>query len=148
MNGYYKRPEATDEVVRDGWYHTGDVGYLNENGYLFINDRIKDMVITGGENVYSIEVEQALCRHPAVLDAAVIGIPSQKWGEDVMAFVVRRPGHEITEDEVITDCRGRIAHFKCPRHVRFVDAIPRNAVGKALKRVLREPFWKDRPTSV
>ena len=148
MNGYYKRPEATDEVVRDGWYHTGDVGYLNEDGYLFINDRIKDMVITGGENVYSIEVEQALCRHPAVLDAAVIGIPSRKWGEDVMAFVVRRPGHEITEDEVIADCRGRIAHFKCPRHVRFVDVIPRNAVGKALKRVLREPFWKDRPTSV
>lgn len=141
MAGYYKRPEQTADVIKDGWYHTGDVGYFDEEGLLYISDRIKDMIITGGENVYSAEVESALLTHPDIAECAVIGIPSDKWGEDVMACVVPRPGATLTAEAVIAYSRERIAHFKCPKHVKFVEAIPRNALGKILKHVLREPYW-------
>ena len=141
MKGYYKRPEANAEVLVDGWYYTGDVGYLTAEGYLYIRDRLKDMIISGGENIYPAEIEQALARHPAVLESGVIGVPSAKWGEEVKACVVLRPGQTASEPEIIAHCRSLLAGFKCPKSVIFLDALPRNPNGKILKRVLREPYW-------
>jgi acyl-CoA synthetase (AMP-forming)/AMP-acid ligase II len=141
MLGYWNRPEETARTIRDGWLHTGDAGYLDEDGYVFIHDRVKDMVISGGENVYPAEVESALSDHPAIAEVAVIGVPDPKWGEAVKAIVVLRPDAALTEDELITWSRQRIAGFKTPRSVNFVDMLPRNASGKLLKRELRAPFW-------
>ncbi|WP_374664576.1 fatty acid--CoA ligase [Ramlibacter sp.] len=141
MKGYWKRPEATAEALRDGWYHTGDVGYLDIDGYLFILDRLKDMIISGGENIYPAEVERALGDHPAIAESAVIGVPDAKWGEAVKAMVVLRPGQQLTEAEVIAFTRSKIAAYKCPKTVEFIAALPRNPSGKILKRVLREPYW-------
>ena len=141
MKGYWKRPSETEQVLRDGWYHTGDVGYLDADGYLFIQDRLKDMIISGGENIYPAEVERALGDHPAIAESAVIGVPDAKWGETVKAVVVVRPGQQLTEAEVIAFARGKIAAYKCPRSVDFATALPRNPSGKLLKRVLREPYW-------
>ena len=141
MKGYYKRPEASADVLQDGWYYTGDVGYLTPEGYLYIRDRLKDMIISGGENIYPAEVEQGLARHPAILECGVIGVPSAKWGEEVKACVVLRPGQSATEAEIIAHCRSLLAGYKCPKSVDFIDALPRNANGKILKRVLREPYW-------
>jgi len=149
MAGYWKLPEETARTIdRDGWLHTGDAGYLDEDGYLFIHDRIKDMIVTGGENVYSVEVEAALCEHPDVAEAAVIGIPSETWGEEVAAFVVLRPGRQVTENELVDFTRNLIAGFKVPRLIRVVDELPRNPSGKILKRELREPFWKNQTRQV
>ena len=140
--GYWHKPDATAATFdRDGWLHTGDAGYLDDEGYLFLTDRIKDMIVTGAENVYPIEVESALSEHPDVADVAVIGVPDERWGETVKAVVVRRPGSEITEDELLTWAKERIAGFKRPRSVDFADELPRNPSGKLLKRVLREPYW-------
>lgn len=138
--GYWKRPEENEALfTADGWLRTGDAGHLDENGYLFITDRIKDMVITGGENVYPIEVESALAEHPAVLDVAVFGTPDEKWGEAVTAAVVLRPGAEpVTDRDLVEFARERIASYKKPRLVHFVEELPRNPSGKILKRVLRE----------
>ena len=142
--GYWHRPEETARVFdADGWLHTGDAGYLDDDGYVFLTDRIKDMIVTGAENVYPIEVESALSEHPDVADVAVIGVPDERWGEAVKAVVVRRPGSTLTEDELLAWSRDRIAGFKRPRSVDFADDLPRNPSGKLLKRVLRGPYWSD-----
>ncbi|PXY17455.1 acyl-CoA synthetase [Prauserella muralis] len=140
--GYWMRPEATAEAFRNGWFHTGDLGRMDEEGYITLVDRKKDMIISGGENVYPIEVEQVLFKHPKVADAAVVGGPDPRWGERVVAVVVPDPaaGRDPAPEELVTWCRERLAHFKCPREVHFVDALPRNATGKLLKTVLREKY--------
>ena len=140
--GYWHKPADTAAAFdADGWLHTGDAGYFDDEGYLFLTDRIKDMIVTGAENVYPIEVESALSEHPDVADVAVIGVPDDTWGEKVLAVVVRRPGSDLTEEELLDWARGRIAGFKRPRSVDFADELPRNPSGKLLKRVLREPYW-------
>ena len=141
--GYWQRPEATAAAIRDGWYHSGDAGYLDEDGYLHVRDRLKDMIVSGGENVYPAEVESALSRHPCIADVAVIGVPDARWGEAVKAVVVPRNGAVIDTAEVIAFARTLIAGYKCPKSIDIVDALPRNPSGKLLKRVLREPYWKD-----
>jgi acyl-CoA synthetase (AMP-forming)/AMP-acid ligase II len=141
MRGYWNLPEATAEALRDGWMHTGDAGVLDAEGYLFVQDRTKDMIVSGAENVYPREVEEVLYQHPAVAEAAVIGVPDAKWGEAVKAIVVLKPGQSITADELIAFGKGRLAGYKQPRSVDFIDALPRNPSGKVLKRELREPYW-------
>lgn len=143
MKGYWKQPEATAEALRGGWMHTGDAGYMEPDGYLYLVDRTKDMIVTGGENVYSVEVEAALYEHPAVLEAAVIGVPDDQWGEAVLAVVYLKPGHKATEDELIHHCHGLIANYKCPKRIEFVDReLPKSGAGKILKRDLRAPYWE------
>ena len=140
--GYWNKPEETAKTVQtDGWLRTGDAGLLDEEGYLFIQDRIKDMIITGAENVYPAEVESAIYGHPSVADVAVIGVPDPKWGEAVKAIVVLKPGEPADADAIIAHARERIAGFKCPKSVDFIDELPRNPSGKILRRSLREPFW-------
>jgi len=138
LSGYWKNPEATAAAFTDGWFHTGDVGRWDEDGYLYIVDRKKDMILTGGENVYPREVEEVLFTHPAVVEAAVIGAPDVHWGEKVVAVVCRRGGDSVTSAELIEFCRGQIAGYKRPRHVVFMDTLPKNASGKVLKRELRD----------
>ena len=140
--GYWRQPETTAEaLVADGWLRTGDAVYRNSDGFLFLHDRIKDMVISGGENVYPAEVENVLAEHPAIAQVAVIGVPSQKWGETVKAVVVARPGATVDAQEIIAFCRERLAHYKCPTSVDVVDELPRNASGKLLKKELRRHYW-------
>lgn len=147
MSGYLNRAEATAETITaDGWVRTGDVGRLDADGYVYIEDRLKDMIITGGENVYGPEVESVLIEHPAVVDAAVIGVPDDFWGESVKAIVVA--DGNVDAANVIEFCRRHLAGFKCPRTVDFVTELPRNASGKILKTQLREPFWRDRDRRV
>jgi fatty-acyl-CoA synthase len=141
LAGYWENPEATAQALEDGWFHTGDGGSIDDGGYLTISDRKKDVIITGGENVSSIEVEDAVFSHPAVAEVAVIGIPDEKWGELVTALVVPAPGRQVTAEEIMDHCRGRIAGFKIPKRVEFRDAIPRTATGKIQKFKLREEFW-------
>jgi acyl-CoA synthetase (AMP-forming)/AMP-acid ligase II len=141
MRGYWRRPEETAEALRGGWLHTGDVGMLDEHGFLYIQDRLKDVVVTGGLKVYPQMVEQVLLGHPAVAEVAVIGVPDERWGESVRAIVVPRSGTVISEPEVIQFCRDRLGGFQCPRGVTFVEALPRTATGKVLKRALRETYW-------
>jgi long-chain acyl-CoA synthetase len=144
MKGYWHNPEATAATITpDGWLMTGDVGYVDGDGFFYLRDRVKDMIVSGGENIYPAEVENALMGHPALADCAVIGVPSDKWGETVKAIVVLAPGAEVTADELIEFTRTRIARFKVPRSVDFVDVLPRNPSGKILKRELREPYWRD-----
>ena len=149
MSAYWNMPEATAEALRDGWLHTGDAGTFDDEGYLYIRDRLKDMIVTGGENVYPAEVEQALFEHAAIADVAVIGVPDDKWGEAVKACVVLKPDETASEEELIAFCRERLAGFKAPKSVDFIDELPRNASMKVLKTVLREPYWegKDRAVS-
>ena len=141
MTGYWNRPKETDEVIRGGWFHSGDAGYMDEEGFIFIKDRIKDMIVSGSENIYPAEVEAVLAGHPDIVEIAVIGIPDQKWGETVKAVAVRRAGTSVTGEALIEWTRDKLAGFKRPRSVDFVDALPRNASGKLLKRKLREPYW-------
>jgi len=144
MEGYWNRADATASALPgDGWFTSGDAGYLDADGYLYIHDRIKDMIISGGENIYPAEVESVLMSHPAVADAAVIGVPDDTWGEAVKAIIVRVPGADLTEHELMTFSRERLAHFKCPTSVEWADALPRNPSGKILKTELREPYWRD-----
>ena len=143
MLGYWNLPEATARTMTgDGWIHTGDAGYMDEDGYLYIHDRVKDMIITGGENVYPAVVESAIYGHPAVQEVAVIGIPDPKWGETVKAVVVPKPGTTVEEADIIAWARERIAPFKCPRSVDVIEALPRNASGKILRKDLRAPYWE------
>jgi len=149
MVGYYKNPEATAQVLdADGWYYSGDVGRMDEEGYVYIQDRLKDMIVTGGENVYSAEVESALYEHPAVKEAAVIGVPSDRWGEEVKAIVVLEPGQALSADELIMFARSHIAGYKVPKSVEFIAELPRNGTGKLMKHVLREPYWAGRERQV
>jgi fatty-acyl-CoA synthase len=141
MKGYWRQPEATAEALRGGWMHTGDAGILDDEGYLYIQDRVKDMVVSGGENIYPRMVEEVLFKHPAVAEVAVIGVPDQQWGEQIKAIVVLRSGMTVTEEEIIDFCRGKLGGFERPRSVDFVDSLPRTPSGKVLKRVLREPYW-------
>ena len=138
FGGYWNQPEATAAVMRDGWYRTGDAGFRDKEGLLYIVDRVKDMIITGGENVYSAEVEQALTKHPAVKQCAVIGLPDAKWGERVTAVIIAAAGTSPTQEEIIAHCRGLIAGYKVPKEVRFVEALPMTATGKVLKRMVRD----------
>ena len=149
MLGYWKNPEATTKTLRDdGWLLSGDAGYLDEDGYLFIHDRIKDMIISGGENVYPAEVESALYAHPSISEAAVIGVPDPKWGEAVRAVVTLKPNATLDEKEVLAWMRGKLAAFKCPKAIDVIDVMPRNASGKLLKRDLRAPYWEGRERQV
>jgi long-chain acyl-CoA synthetase len=142
MKGYWNNPEATAQAVTpDGWFKTGDAGYLDADGFVFLHDRVKDMIVTGGENVYPAEVENALMQHPSVADVAVIGVPDDKWGEAVKAIVVAAAGTEPSPQELIAFARERLAGYKLPKSVDFTDALPRNPSGKLLKRELREPYW-------
>jgi long-chain acyl-CoA synthetase len=142
MKGYWKQPEATAEALRGGWMHTGDAGYMDEDGYIYLVDRTKDMIVTGGENVYSVEVEAALYEHPAVLEAAVIGIPDGDWGEAVHAVVHLKAGQQATVDELCHHCHSLIANYKCPKSISFSEQeLPKSGAGKILKRDLRKPFW-------
>jgi fatty-acyl-CoA synthase len=137
--GYWNAPDATAEAfTADGWFRTGDLGFLDDDGFVTLVDRKKDMVITGGENVYSAEVEDVLFAHLAVAEAAVIGVPDARWGEAVCAVVALRPNAKASADEIIAHCRARLAKYKTPRYVVFIDSLPRNAAGKVLKRQLRE----------
>jgi len=140
MKGYWNRPEITAEVLRGGWMHTGDIGAMDAEGFLYILDRKKDMIKTGSENVYSPEVESMVCAHPGILEAAIIGVPHATWGETIRAVVVTRPGATLTEAELIEWCRGRLTGFKCPTSVAFTNTLPKGGTGKVQKNVLRERF--------
>jgi acyl-CoA synthetase (AMP-forming)/AMP-acid ligase II len=140
--GYWKLPEETVESIQDGWLYTGDMAVMDEEGYVTIVDRKKDMILTGGENVYSTEVENILYMHPAVLECAVVGVPDQKWGEAVKGFVVLKSGHEAAEQEIIQFCKERIAHYKVPKSIDFMDALPRTGSGKINKKDLRDKYWE------
>ncbi len=138
MAGYWNNHPATIEAIRDGWYHTGDLGYMDPEGIVFLVDRKKDMIISGGENIYSREVEEAIHKHPDIVESAVIGVPDEKWGEAVKAYVVRKPGTTVTEEALIEHCKTQIARYKCPRDIEFIAEMPRIASGKINKVALRE----------
>jgi acyl-CoA synthetase (AMP-forming)/AMP-acid ligase II len=145
MLGYHGQPAATaDTITAEGWLRTGDVGRLDSGGYVYIVDRVKDMIITGGENVYSPEVERVLAEHPAVADVAVIGVPDDRWGESIKAVVQAADGQSVDPDELVAYARERLAGYKVPRTIDVVAEMPRNATGKILKKVLRRPYWPDR----
>jgi long-chain acyl-CoA synthetase len=148
MQGYWNRPEETAAAIRGGWMHTGDCGYLDADGFVFVVDRVKDMIISGGENIYSAEVENALCQHVSVRTCAVIGIPSERWGESVHAFVILKQGEAATAEELILHCKALIAGYKCPRTIEFVDQLPLSGPGKILKTELRKRFWEGRDKQV
>ena len=149
MKGYWKRPEATAEAVKDGWFYTGDAGYFDEAGYLYIHDRVKDMIVSGGENIYPAEVENALFGHADVADVAVVGVPDDKWGEAVKAIVVPKPGTTPNEADIIAYAKTRIAGYKCPKSVDiYPEPLPRNPSGKVLRRHLRAPYWEGRERNV
>ncbi|MCU1428461.1 MAG: acyl-CoA synthetase (AMP-forming)/AMP-acid ligase [Actinomycetia bacterium] len=148
MGGYWQQPEETANAIRDGWFHTGDGGWIDADNYLTISDRKKDVIISGGENVSSIEVEDCIFSHPSVAEVAVIGVPHEKWGETVVALVVVAPGAAVTEAEIIEHCRGRLTHFKCPTSIEFRDTLARTATGKLQKFKLREPFWEGRDRKI
>src|ERR1700730_15417614 len=142
MRGYWNNSEETKQVFRDDFFRTGDFGYRDSNGYFYILDRLKDMIVTGGENVYSGEVEAVIYQHPAVLEAAVFGIPDPQWGELVATCVVRKPGRNLSTDDLIAHCRRFLANYKIPRHIEFSEIeLPKSGSGKILKRILRDRFW-------
>ena len=143
MKGYWRDQKATEETLRNRWLHTGDLGYMDERGYLFLLDRCKDMIISGGENIYPRELEEVIIQHPAVREVAVIGVPDRKWGEAVKAVVVMIPGQKVSEDEIVAFCKSRIASYKKPKTVKFVTELPKNNYGKILKRELRAKYWAE-----
>jgi long-chain acyl-CoA synthetase len=149
MREYWNKPKHTAEALKNGWYHTGDMGYLDEEGRLFIVDRKKDMIISGGENVYSVEIENVLSTHPAVLEVAVVGVPDEQWGEAVKAIVVMRDGAVASPEELIGFCRGKIASYKLPKSVDFSkEQLPKTGPGKIAKRRLRDPYWAGRERKI
>ena len=143
MHEYIKDQEATDSAIKNGWLHTGDMAVIDDEGYLTIVDRKKDIIISGGENISSVEVEKAIQNHPAVFECVVIGVPDKKWGEVSKALVVLKPGRNATEEEIITFVREHLANYKAPKSVEFREEFPKGGTGKILKRNLREPYWKD-----
>ncbi|WP_342787072.1 AMP-binding enzyme [Actinomadura chibensis] len=147
LDGYWNQPEETARAQTDGWFHTGDGGAIDDEGYVVISDRKKDVIISGGENVSSIEVEDALMSHPAVREVAVIGIPDDTWGELVTALVMT-DGSEVAAEDLIAHCRTRLAGYKCPKRIDFVDHLARTATGKLQKFKLREPYWAGRTRKV
>jgi len=142
MQGYWNRPQDTADQIRDGWFYTGDAGTEDDAGFFYVKDRIKDMIISGGENIYPAELESVLAAHPALADVAVIGVPDDQWGETVKAIVVLKPGAALTGEELIEWARSRLGGYKRPKSVDFTDSIPRNPSGKILKRELRAPYWE------
>jgi acyl-CoA synthetase (AMP-forming)/AMP-acid ligase II len=142
MKGYWNKPDATKESIVNGWFYSGDAGFFDDEGYLFIHDRVKDMIVSGGENIYPAEVENALMSHDEILDAAVVGVPDEKWGESVKGFVVSSESSSLSEDEIITYARTQIAAYKCPKSIEFIKELPRNPSGKILRRELRDPYWE------
>jgi acyl-CoA synthetase (AMP-forming)/AMP-acid ligase II len=148
MDGYWNQPDDTDRAIRDGWFHTGDGGDIDDDHYLAISDRKKDVIISGGENVSSIEVEDCLFSHPAVAEVCVIGVPDEKWGETVKALVVAADGADVSEDQLIAHCREHLAHYKCPSSVEFRAELARTATGKLQKFKLRAPYWADHERQV
>mgnify|MGYP001423634224 FL=1 len=150
MLGYWNKPQQTEAVLVDGAYWSGDLGYMDEGGYVFLVDRSKDMIVSGGENVYSTEVEEVLYQHPAVLEAAAFGVPDEMWGEAVRAVVVLRPEHHnVDPDEIIGFCRQHIAGYKVPKGIDIqTEPLPKSGPGKVLKRELRQPFWEGQERSV
>ena len=149
MMGYWKRPEETARAIADGWMHTGDAGYMDEDGFVYLVDRVKDMIISGGENIYSVEVENVVAHHPGVAQCAVVGIPDETWGEAVHAVVMRKPGAKVDAADIMAFCKDRIAHYKCPRSVDIRDEpLPMSGPGKILKRDLRAPFWEGRTRQI
>jgi len=142
MRAYWKMPNETAETIREGWLHTGDMGMMDEDGYIFIVDRKKDMIISGGENIYSREVEDVLYSHPAVLYAAVIGVPDDKWGESVKALLVLKNGMEATEEEIIEHCKINLSGYKKPKSVEFRESLPLTGSGKIRKNIIKESYWK------
>ncbi len=148
MMGYWKNPEANKAALIDGWYHTGDIGYMDEEGYLYMTDRKADMIISGGENVYPAEVENVIYRHPAVSECSVVSAPDAKWGEIVQAVVVLKPGEKATEDEIIEHCRKTLAGYKCPKAVAFWDSIPKTIVGKIIKKDIKAKFWEGKERAI
>jgi fatty-acyl-CoA synthase len=141
MEGYYREPEATGAAMSDGWFHTGDMAVWDEENYIHIVDRKKDIIISGGENISSLEIEKALSSHPAVYETAVIPVPDAKWGEVPKALVVLRPAASASEEDVLEFCRARMAHYKCPRSVEFLASLPKTGTGKILKKDLRKQYW-------
>lgn len=148
MKGYWNNDKATSEAFNDSWFYSGDLGYLDDDGYLFIHDRLKDMIVSGGENIYPAEVENALMSNSLILDAAVVGIPDEKWGESTKAFVVLKKEGEINEEEIINYTKTKIASYKCPKSINFINELPRNPSGKVLRRELRAPFWEGKDREV
>jgi fatty-acyl-CoA synthase len=146
MEGYWRQPQATAEAMRGGWFHTGDMATINEDGYILVVDRKKEIIVSGGENISSLEVEKTLLAHPNVYEVAVVAVPDAKWGEVPKALVVLKPGSQVTEAELIDFCRARIAHYKCPHSVEFFDALPKTGTGKILKRELRKKYWGGQDT--
>jgi fatty-acyl-CoA synthase len=146
MEGYWRQPDASAEALRGGWFHTGDMATFNEDGYLLIVDRKKDIIVSGGENISSLELEKSILAHPAVLEAGVIPVPDEKWGEVPKALVVLKPEVAVTESELVEFCRTRLAHYKCPRSFEFVASLPKTATGKILKKELRKKYWQGRDT--
>jgi len=146
FEGYWQQPEATAEALRGGWFHTGDMATWNEDGYILIVDRKKDIIVSGGENVSSLEVEKILLSHPAVLEVAIIPVPDPVWGEVPKALVVLKPNMQAGEMELIEHCRSRLAHYKCPRSIEYLDSLPRTGTGKVLKRILRKKYWQGQDT--
>ena len=141
MKGYFEQPDASAEAFRGGWFHSGDLGVVHPDGYVELRDRAKDVVISGGENISTVEVEQAIMAHPAVLETAVIGVPDERWGERPKAFVVLRAGRQVTAADIVEHVRERIARYKVPRDVEFVTALPKTSTGKVQKFELREKEW-------
>jgi len=149
MKAYWNKSVETKDALRDGWYWSGDLGYVDEESFIYVVDRAKDMIVSGGENVYSIEVEAALASHSAVREVAVIAIPDEKWGEAVHAVVYIQPGISVSKEELVDHCRKTIAGYKCPKSVSFSEKeLPKSAVGKILKRELRKPYWENSERSV
>lgn len=148
MKGYWNREDATQSAVRDGWFYTGDAGYTDDEGFIYIHDRVKDMIVSGGENVYPAEVENALFKHPEIADVAVVGVPDDRWGEAVKAIVVPEQGKSPDPAEIISWAKTQIAGYKVPKTVDFIDALPRNPSGKILRRELRDPYWEGRDRKV
>jgi fatty-acyl-CoA synthase len=146
MEGYWQQPEATAQVLRGSWLHTGDMATMNEEGYILIVDRAKDIIVSGGENISSLELEKTLAAHPAVYETAVIPVPDQRWGEVPKALVVLKPGATAGEQELIDFCRSHIAHYKCPRSVEFLESLPKTGTGKILKKDLRKKYWANQDT--